>query len=98
MKSLLRLSGFAAAMLAAVPLHAGPQVTPSERVKRNVIVRESPDPGSAKLAGLAPGQDALLEGETSGWYRVRLPDGKSAARISGGEAPTAKAAAEANPA
>ena len=76
MKSSLRLCGFVAAMLAAVPLHAEPQVTPSERVKRNVIVRESPDPGSAKLAGLAPGQDALLEGETSGWYRVRLTDGR----------------------
>lgn len=53
-------------------------VTPSSRVKRAVVVRSSPDTGSAPVGRLAPGEVAELQDDgTPGWYRVRLPDGRT---------------------
>jgi competence protein ComEC len=70
---------------------AAPLVTPSERVKRNVIVR--PEPGSSvKLDALDPGETAELLQELPGWYRIQLPNGvtgyvsKSWTVLSDGEA------------
>jgi competence protein ComEC len=52
-------------------------VTPSERVKRNVLVRMDPTTDSAIVGRLAPGGEAELIGELSGWYQVRLADGRT---------------------
>lgn len=71
--------GCVAALLAmglAVPAFAAPSVTPSERVKRNVVVRPAPD-SDDKVAGLFPGDTAELIDEIPGWYHVRLSDGRT---------------------
>lgn len=51
-------------------------VTPSDRVRRNVVVRAEPTTESTALDRLVPGDEAQLEGEEPGWYRIRLPDGR----------------------
>jgi beta-lactamase superfamily II metal-dependent hydrolase len=60
----------------ATPAVAAPEVAPSERVRRNVVIRASPDGDAARLGRLMPGEHLALEGETAGWYQVRLPDGQ----------------------
>jgi competence protein ComEC len=68
---------FLAAMLvAAQPVFAA-DVKPSERVKRNVVVREQPDGDSATRGALFPGDEAKLLDEVAGWYHVKLPDGRT---------------------
>ena len=52
-------------------------VTPSPRVKRSVVVRSEPTTASEPVDGMEPGDRAVLEAEEAGWYRVRLPDGRS---------------------
>ena len=69
-----RLLAFLAALALAVPALAQPQITPSDRVKRNVVVR--PSPAATTVAGrLRPGEVAELLSEVPGWYQVRLSDG-----------------------
>ncbi len=51
-------------------------VTPSDRVRRNVVVRAEPTTASPALDRLVPGDQAELEDEVAGWYRIRLPDGR----------------------
>lgn len=51
-------------------------VTPSDRVRSNVVVRAGPTTASAALDRLPPGVRVELEGDVPGWYRVRLPDGR----------------------
>lgn len=52
-------------------------VVPSARVKRAVVVRSYPDTRSEPVGRLAPGATATLAGETPGWYRVTLTDGRT---------------------
>ena len=59
----------------ASPASAEPEVTPSERVRRNVVVRAEPSTNSAQLGALLPGDEADLVGEVPGWYQVRLQGG-----------------------
>lgn len=59
----------------ASPAYAEPEVTPSERVRRNVVVRAEPSTSSAQLGALLPGDEADLVGEVPGWYQVRLQGG-----------------------
>lgn len=51
-------------------------VTPSDRVRSNVVVRAEPTTASAALDRLLPGVRVELEGDVPGWYRVRLADGR----------------------
>jgi beta-lactamase superfamily II metal-dependent hydrolase len=67
---------FLAALCCASEAIAEPTVAPSERVRRNVVVRASPDGHGAPIAALNPGGTLPLDGEVPGWYRVRLPDGR----------------------
>lgn len=64
------------ALFLAQPALAAPEVTPSERVRRNVVVRAEPDGDAAPLGALLPGQEVELLGEVPGWYHVRLSDGR----------------------
>lgn len=65
---------FFAAFAFAGPTLAEPLVSPSDRVRRNVVVR--PSPGADSSAGkLLPGETADLLSEVPGWYQVRLRDG-----------------------
>lgn len=51
-------------------------VTPSERVVRNVVVRAEPSVRAVSLGRLVPGDRAtLLSADDPGWYQVRLSDG-----------------------
>jgi len=52
-------------------------VTPSDRVRRNVVVREMPSASSGRLGSLAPGDRAELAGEVPGWYQIRLSGGQT---------------------
>jgi hypothetical protein len=63
------------AFLVAQPAFAAPEVSPSERVRRNVVVRAEPDGDSEPRGALFPGDDAELLGEVPGWYQVRLANG-----------------------
>lgn len=51
-------------------------VSPSDRVRRNVVVRAEPTTESPALGRLEPGDQVELAGEAPGWYRIRLPDGR----------------------
>lgn len=64
-----------AALLVAQPALAAPDVRPSERVRRNVVVRAEPDGGAQPLGALSPGEEAELLAEVPGWYRVQLANG-----------------------
>ncbi len=46
-------------------------------MKRNVLVRQNPSTDSAIVDRLAPREQAELIGELSGWYQVRLADGRT---------------------
>jgi hypothetical protein len=52
------------------------RVTPSERVKSRLNVREQGSGGSRVVGALRPGDEVALLGTEQGWHRVRLPDGK----------------------
>ena len=54
---------------------AAPSVQPSERVKRNVVVRSAPTTESSPVNALNPGEQLELIREVPRWYEVRLPDG-----------------------
>lgn len=56
---------------------AAPNVQPSERVERNVVVRSAPTTASVPLDALDPGEQLDLIGEVPRWYQVRLPDGRT---------------------
>jgi competence protein ComEC len=64
-----------AALLIVQPAIAAPEVSPSERVKRNVVVRAEPSGNAAPIGALFPGDEADLLGEVPGWYQVRLANG-----------------------
>ena len=66
----------ALAALFCAPAQAQDKVVPSSRVVAAVVVREKPTTSSEALARLRPGEALELEDEASGWYRVRLPDGR----------------------
>lgn len=51
-------------------------VTPSDRVRRNVVVRTEPTTASPALDRLLPGDQVELQDEVPGWYRIRLPNGQ----------------------
>lgn len=51
-------------------------VTPSDRVRRNVVVRTEPTTASLPLDRLLPGDQVELQDEVPGWYRIRLPSGQ----------------------
>ena len=90
-----------AAVALACPAFAAPTVTPSERVKRNVVVRPAPE-SDDKVAGLFPGDTAELLDEIPGWYHVRLQDGRTGYvskswTVLVGEAPPSALAATAAP-
>ncbi|MEO9229918.1 MAG: SH3 domain-containing protein [Devosia sp.] len=74
-----RLSLFLVVILAAIAATAASasDVTPSERVKRSVVVRAEPSTRSNPVGALRPGDVVHVEDEVSGWYRVRLADGTS---------------------
>ncbi|HYC99553.1 MBL fold metallo-hydrolase [Brevundimonas sp.] len=76
----VRLLSFWAAILlsfcAIGTASAQDAVTPSDRVRRNVVVRAEPTTDSAALDRLVPGDQVQLGGEEPGWYRIRLPDGR----------------------
>ena len=59
------------------PVLAAPEVTPSERVKRNVVVRAAPEGDAPPLDALDPGEELELVAEVPSWYVVRLPDGRT---------------------
>ena len=67
--------GLMASAIAVQPAFAEPEVTPSSRVKRNVVVRSEAD-GDTVIGALNPGDEAALLGQTSRWYQIRLPDGR----------------------
>lgn len=56
---------------------AEPGVAPSERVKRSVVVRAQPNTGADPIGKLVPGDQAILDGEVPGWFRIRLADGRT---------------------
>jgi competence protein ComEC len=64
--------------LAWLPLavHAS-EVVPSERVKRNVIVRLEASTQSPAIDRLSPGESAVFVADLPGWYQVRLTDGRT---------------------
>ena len=64
-----------AALLVAQPAFAAPEVSPSERVRRNVVVRAEPDGDSEPRGALFPGDEVELLGDVPGWYQVRLANG-----------------------
>jgi len=77
---LRRLVAAALALAIAVPLPvaalAQQAVTPSQRVTRNVVVRQAPTAASPALDRLVPGAVLPLIADGPDWYRVRLPDGQ----------------------
>ena len=66
----------AAALLGNASPVTAAQVVPSDRVKRNVVVRSAPAAGSAALDALDPGEAFELTGNVPGWYQIRLPNGR----------------------
>jgi competence protein ComEC len=52
-------------------------VIPSDRVKRNVIVRSEASTQSSAIDRLAPGESAVFVAELPDWYQVRLADGRT---------------------
>jgi len=69
------LLSFLSLLTCAQTALAAPEVTPSDRVKRNVIVR--PQPGSnQKLGALNPGEKAELLDQLPSWYHIKLGDGR----------------------
>jgi len=68
---------FLAALAVAAPALAAPEVSPSERVRRNVVVRAGPDADSEPIGALFPGDEAELIGDVPGWHQVRLGDGRT---------------------
>ena len=86
-----------ASLLIAQPALAAPEVSPSERVKRNVVVRAEADGDAAPVGALSPGDEAELLGEVPGWYQVKLPNGvvgyvSKSWTVVAGEGPPAAAA------
>lgn len=77
MRDQLVRCGLAFLALLAASAAAAADVTPSSRVTRNVVVRSSPTTVSDPLEALEPGETLPLDAELSGWYRVRLPDGRA---------------------
>lgn len=70
-KSLFAAVGLLALSSAAI----AEQVTPDDRVKTRVIIRQSPTTESAPVGRLLVGDSLELARELAGWYEVRLPDG-----------------------
>lgn len=64
------------AMTWPVVAAAAPQATPSERVRRNVVVRDAPNGSAQPIEALGRGETLEVVGEVPGWYRVQLPDGR----------------------
>lgn len=60
----------------ASPVSAQEEITPSERVMRNVVVRAGPSTSTASIGALQPGDEADFIAEVPGWYQVRLADGQ----------------------
>src|SRR4051794_35994268 len=70
------LISFLSLLTCAQTALAAPAVTPSDRVKRNVIVR--PQPGSnQKVGALNPGEKAELLDQLPSWYHIGLGDGRT---------------------
>lgn len=67
--------GLLAVCLACAPLAAtADEVTPAARVKSRLNIRAAPKAGSRVVAGLRPGDRALLLASKDGWHRVKLDD------------------------
>ena len=73
-KMLLAAAWLAPAALAPVAAQAD-DVAPSQRVSSAVLIREGPSTDTAILGRLRPGDSAVIVGEVSGWYQVRLANG-----------------------
>jgi competence protein ComEC len=75
---LFSLATFLAGAFLAVGTQArAEQVRPSERVETGVIVRAAPSTAAERVASLLPAEAFELIGQVPGWYRVRLPDGRT---------------------
>jgi hypothetical protein len=66
-----------AALLFALVLGAAgaKDVTPSDRIKRSVVVSLELTTRSRFVGALRPGDVVHLEADAPGWFRVRLTDG-----------------------
>jgi len=53
------------------------QVAPTDRVKRNVVVRAEAASNAAPIGKLEPGEDAVLVRDLPRWYEIQLDDGRS---------------------
>ena len=68
---------FAALAFAALsPAAYAETVTPDKRVKRSVIIRQEPTTDSAPIGRLRIGETLELASDQSGWYEVKLADGR----------------------
>lgn len=54
------------------------QVTPSERVKESINIRQAPSADSPVLGALHTGESLEFLGSVPWWYKVRLPSGQPA--------------------
>ena len=77
MKLIRILILFLTAVAGAAPALAVPEVTPSERVRRNVVVRAGPDGNAEPIGALFPGDEVELIGDAPGWHQVQLDDGRT---------------------
>ena len=75
MLSITRSLFTAVGLLALSSAAIAEQVTPDDRVKTRVIIRQNPTTESAPVGRLLVGESLELARELSGWYEVRLPDG-----------------------
>lgn len=64
-------------LMGVMPARAEPQVRPSDRVRRNVVVRTEADTSSQPVGALSPGDEAVIIGDVAGWHQVRLSDGRT---------------------
>lgn len=76
MKLIRVILPFLMVLMGATSAFAEPEVSPSERVQRNVVVRVEPSAASQPIGALSPGDSASVVGDAPGWHQVRLSDGR----------------------
>ena len=75
MVSISRLATLAVGALFLSSQAIAEQVTPDDRVKSRVVIRQSATTASPKISELKIGQSVELISEQSDWYEIRLQDG-----------------------